>query len=105
MKCPECEREVSGFAEVCPHCGYKLKVTKDKASKIIEGEYRRKWIGGIIGGIILIIGGVIMLLKLLDVPEYMKYNPEYGQFIGMSIAFIIIGVFLIPISIYKLTRY
>ncbi len=36
MKCPECGKEVSTSAEVCPHCGYPLK--KSQPSQPLQYE-------------------------------------------------------------------
>ena len=33
IKCPECKKEVSDKAEVCPHCGYPLRKRKDEKSE------------------------------------------------------------------------
>lgn len=33
IKCPECNREVSDQAKICPHCGYKLTKIKRKISR------------------------------------------------------------------------
>lgn len=37
IKCPECEKEISDTAKLCPHCGYKIKspLKKGKALHII----------------------------------------------------------------------
>lgn len=105
IRCSECKKEVSSFAETCPHCGYRLKqdtCNEDMASKIVVGEYRRYWIGALLGGIIAIIGGIIILSLLSSVS---KYSQGYTTILGGGIGLIIGGIILIPISIYKLKKY
>ncbi len=33
IKCPECGREISSFADFCPHCGFPMKKTEEKPKK------------------------------------------------------------------------
>ncbi len=33
VQCKECERDVSTYAEKCPHCGYPMKATTQKAER------------------------------------------------------------------------
>lgn len=35
IKCPECNKEISTFAESCPHCGYPLKKLQPNINKHI----------------------------------------------------------------------
>ena len=37
IQCPECQNDVSDSAKVCPHCGYKIKRTDPKKTKLIIG--------------------------------------------------------------------
>lgn len=30
IECPECKKQVSNIAKMCPHCGYKLNATENK---------------------------------------------------------------------------
>ena len=41
INCPECNKEVSDKAEMCPHCGYKLP----KQNPIFQGVYCPKCLG------------------------------------------------------------
>ena len=43
IKCPECKKDISDKAEVCPNCGYELKSANDSVSnsnldKVISGN-------------------------------------------------------------------
>ena len=63
VKCPECNHEVSTFAEVCPNCGYPLKAKppakQDENLYVLASRDRSG--SGIAGGIILIIFGTILI--------------------------------------------
>ncbi|MBU5471725.1 zinc-ribbon domain-containing protein [Falcatimonas sp. MSJ-15] len=34
IKCPECGKEISDTVKSCPHCGYKIKISKTKNSRM-----------------------------------------------------------------------
>ena len=67
IKCPECNKEVSDYAEACPHCGYPLKkkpVTSnldDRVSRIIESEYNARYKASIFVCIIGAIAAIVFL--------------------------------------------
>lgn len=77
IKCPECTREISTTASLCPHCGYIMKQSE-------ANEFKKKATGELIGGIgCLIIGiplvtifvGVIFILAgLWCFVQYFKYK-------------------------------
>ncbi len=111
IKCPECKKEVSIFTEICPHCGFRLKKQQsclprynDKASRIIIGEYRKKWIGGLIGGILLVLSGMIFLCASSS-PSIIYNADAYASCLGYGIGFLLGGIILIPVSIHKLNQY
>lgn len=40
IKCPDCKKEISSFAEACPHCGYPLaKIKKQEEMRIRKEEH------------------------------------------------------------------
>ena len=49
ITCPECNREVSDQAKLCPHCGYKLPRTKKELSPI-----QKKKLALVIVGVVLV---------------------------------------------------
>ena len=50
INCPECGKEISDTADVCIHCGYKLKT---KAQSNVQRR-RKPWIiPAIIGGVLI----------------------------------------------------
>ena len=71
IHCPECNREVSETAELCPHCGYNLAKKLDfevKTSQLSKPEIRiGKRIAEIIGGIVLIGIGLPLLSAVIGI--------------------------------------
>ena len=40
IKCPDCKKDISSFAEACPHCGYPLaKIKKQEEMRIRREEH------------------------------------------------------------------
>lgn len=82
INCPECKEKMSDTLNACPHCGFKIKVKKDKILKkkknfremvkgIIEWIKNNKKKSAIIGGIVLAI-----LLILYLVMFYISLEPK-----------------------------
>lgn len=54
--CPECSKEISDQAKVCPHCGYKLpKQKKKKEKKEVSPRQKKKRIAVIVGVLVLLV--------------------------------------------------
>jgi predicted amidophosphoribosyltransferase len=53
-QCPECKKEVSSTAELCPHCGYKLRKTSGCVTMIAAFFF-----------LILLVLVVMALLKII----------------------------------------
>lgn len=51
VQCPECQKEVSTFASVCPHCGFDPVVRRQVASQAA---------GGIPGWVVLIVLALVV---------------------------------------------
>lgn len=68
INCPECNKEISDKATVCPNCGYPLPVKEDTFTKQIavrpkttqDTEREKKVITRWVYGIILLIGLIIV---------------------------------------------
>ena len=110
IKCPECNKDVSDSAPVCPHCGYVLKRTppatqyhESRSSRLYEREYTRKYMGCVVAGIICLISGPLFLIFLKYVPSY-DYQLK-GTVIGSSIGLIIGGIILLVVGILRLKEW
>ena len=64
INCPECEKEVSDSAKLCPHCGY--KINSKKASSLFKGISKTRLI--IIGVLIVLI--IIVAIFLFTPTSY-----------------------------------
>lgn len=80
IKCPECGRDISDTAAVCPHCGYDMAQKKEDFVPVVKtlSKVKRKDTGKMIAELI---GSVILLA--VGVPLVS---------IGVGIVLIIIGV-------------
>ena len=112
IKCPECNKEVSDKAEVCPHCGIRLKEDENKpltnyyrrTANIINRDHRVTNIGGIIIGIVFVIVGIGLFI-VSGVSTIKQWDDLVAYCITMGFAFFIIGVFSIIYSAYRLKNY
>lgn len=60
IKCPECGKDVSDTAKMCPHCGYKIKISK---SILLLLDDTMNFVISEILNIVLIIVGTFMFNK------------------------------------------
>lgn len=60
IKCPECGKDVSDTAKMCPHCGYKIKIRK---SILLLLDDTMNFVISEILNIVLIIVGIFMFNK------------------------------------------
>lgn len=71
ISCPECKKEISDQASVCPNCGYELKnATKQTVCESSLSDVETSpgaGIGFIILGIIAIIGGCFLLTIIVGI--------------------------------------
>ena len=110
INCPECNKQVSDKAETCPHCGFRLKEKEPEkpnlysrtASRIVLAEYRRRYIAGIVGGILLIFFGVILLIIGI---VFGIEHPEITQLFIYSFLLIPAGIGSIIYSAHRLNNY
>lgn len=104
IKCPECGREISDKAEICPKCGYKNseKYYKLSESKENRSSGMRKW--RIISGIISIVFMILMSFLARNMHEYAsEFNiPIYE--VG-SMALFKTAIFLLPAGIISLIAF
>lgn len=64
IKCRECGKEISDQAEMCPNCGYKLKVKKAINNDTKSTKKRTGSIICLVGAIIYLLLGITMLVML-----------------------------------------
>lgn len=102
IKCPECDKDVSDFAEICPHCGYRLKpapqniaVADNEGSRIRRKKAKANDVGGIISGALILIFAIIFIVLAFVEP----FNSTLWMTAG--IICVVIGVAAIG---YYLTR-
>jgi len=63
VNCPECKKEVSETANLCPNCGFKIS---DKGSvKVAKKVVRESAKGFVQGGMVGAVLGIIFLLYLV----------------------------------------
>lgn len=110
--CKKCGAEVSEEMTFCPKCGTTLgplppRMRREKEEKEEKHEKREKsekaekgekyekgeygYIGGLIGGLILIVVGLMAFLAIT--------NPESARYWG-SILLVAVGIIIIVIAIY-----
>ena len=58
LNCPECNREISDTADMCPHCGYKLQ---SKPINTVSQEKKKKIFIGVAVAILIVCVGVALL--------------------------------------------
>lgn len=109
IKCPEFHKEVSDKAPTCPHCGCPLSknlevVLDEKASAIIERNHEHNCIGGIITGALSIIAGIVMFCCSF-VENISKDSSSFISFIITGIILVILGIFAVAYSTYRLKNY
>jgi len=111
--CPKCGAEVAEGINFCSKCGVTLgpipprvrgekaekhekREKSEKAEKHEKREYGYKWIyiGILIGGLILVLGGLNAFLRLIS-PWYARYSE--------SIFLIVVGIIIIVVAIYAAT--
>lgn len=116
IKCPECEKEISTYAETCPHCGYPIKKNelvkenavenfpkpkdplwinkwKNKAAKV-----RRNWTLLFCASLLLVVLFVILLNVDREVTSYGTYaKSEWLIMFGIAsfIAFLVFVFWII----------
>ena len=79
VKCPECGRDVSDQAPICPSCGYILKQNAEKVEK--DSFYQKNRITIIITGAI-IVSIILILMYINSIPEkspFDKLKPHMLQ--------------------------
>lgn len=83
IKCPECRKEISDTIKSCPHCGFKMKTSKN--NKILEKVKSNKKIQIILGIILLIIVLVfIIVMNLTKENRGMKKLAKHLESVGYS---------------------
>ncbi len=102
IKCPECDKDVSDSAEICPHCGYRLKpapnnmaVADDEGNQTRRKKAKANDVGGIISGALILIFAIIFIVLAFVGP----FNSTLWMTAG--IICVVIGVATIG---YNLTR-
>lgn len=73
IKCPECEKEVSTQAKVCPNCGYRLK--EWKIEEFGRKLYQKRRLAAVVCGAI-VVAVVAMLLYANTLTPYEKLAVE-----------------------------
>lgn len=103
IKCPECEKEISTYAETCPHCGYPIKKNEPAKEKAVENfpkpkdslwinkwkdkaaKVRRNWTLLFCASLLLVVLFVILLNVDREVTSYGTYAKS-GWMIMVGIA-------------------
>lgn len=84
IKCPNCGREISDKADVCPHCGYNLSTAGETAEKKNKKIDKNKIIGLCSGRIKYILLGIglvaIMLVLTVYISNYTAMNAVERYF-------------------------
>ena len=57
IKCPECDREMSNLADICPYCRYPIKQVRETEAEKGKGRKEK------ILGLIIVVGGLIYLFS------------------------------------------
>ncbi len=78
INCPECSKEISDEAKVCPNCGKPLKPLKKKRNKIIVNKTIVVVLSIIV---VLIIGGIVVVMSYMNTPEHVmkQYVKAYNE--------------------------
>lgn len=92
FNCPECGKEISDQAEVCPHCGYPIRLTFAKK----EPRGRGFGIAGLVLGIIGVTYCYTDLVSLIARPAYFKMQ---GNDYVFGILFALIGILSLAFGI------
>jgi len=111
--CPRCGAEVTEEMKFCSKCGATLgplpprerrekeekhekREKSEKAEKREKGEYGYRWIyiGMLIGGLILVLGGLNAYLR-----EISTWYSQYSE----AIFLVAIGIIIIVIAVYVMT--
>lgn len=58
--CPECKKEVSNRANICPHCGNPLALDSSTETPITIQRTKKSWKGAKAVALIMIFGGLII---------------------------------------------
>lgn len=97
IKCPKCGKEVSGDAELCQHCGYRLKENTVKTTtNPYSGVSKHYFVGQLIGSIIAAVVGFGMAAIFL----ILFYPNGFAMLLGAIIGSIIGVVGIIGVIIY-----
>lgn len=100
IKCPECKNQVSDAAEICPHCGYALKLhngetekserfPKWKGIRLLEKKNNIKIFAGIVAGCIVLVGIFLVFHSGSAVSKAKSYyqNNDIASFREMKKTF------------------
>ena len=115
IKCPECEKEISTYAETCPHCGYPIKKNEPAKEKAVENfpkpkdslwinkwkdkavKVRRNWTLLFCASLLLVVLFVILLNVDREVTSYGTYAKSgWMIMVGISsfIAFLAFALWI-----------
>ena len=83
IKCPECNREISDTADLCPHCGYKIKNKSKDTSKslvLVKDDSNVLLIVGVICLFAIpIVGLIIIIVALVQKKKARKAKQERSE--------------------------
>lgn len=78
IKCPECGREISNKAEICPNCGYPIQEKNAfNVNKIKQNIYANKKVFVPVVAIVVI--GIIFTIMLVNKNSYKEYISYIGK--------------------------
>ena len=109
IHCPECHKEVSDQAEVCPHCGIRLKrkpfedpyAFYEENSRYFEPLPKGKYIVGLVFGILsLILGPILFIISVAPLGT----GGVSIALMALSFHLFAVGIFLILFSINRLRQ-
>lgn len=84
IKCPECKKDISDKAEVCPNCGYELKSTNDSVSssnldKVTSGNNLKYLLIIVVAAI-----GIFFVFNMINKNGGMGYKSYTDSTLGIT---------------------
>ena len=84
IKCPECKKDISDKAEVCPNCGYELKSANDSIGnsnldKVISGNNLKYLLIIVVAAI-----GIFLVFNMINKNSGMGYKSYTDSTLGIT---------------------